>query len=131
MNIEGKPEVTASSTATETTTTSTVTVAPAKPKRAILTRRSDDGWLCWIAARLSQAWDWIDKRDIDKHVVSLAILYGSTLILDWAMKFAEHGNRPGLEIAAIIAAVTAPYMALQTAAIKFYFDSRPAGPGSP
>lgn len=87
-------------------------------------RKSDEGALCWIAHRASEGWDWIDKRDIDKHIVSLTILYGSVLVLDWAMKFAEHGNRPGLEIAAIIAAVTAPYMALQTAAIKFYFDSR-------
>jgi len=87
-------------------------------------RRSDDGVLCWVAARASQGWDWIDKRDIDKHAVSLIILYGSVIVIQWAMKFAEHGDRPGLEIAAIIAAVTAPYMALQTAAIKFYFDSR-------
>lgn len=88
-------------------------------------RRADDsGWLCWVAQRCSQAWDWIDKRDIDKHLVSLAILTGTVFITRWAMRYAEHGDRPGLEVAAIIAAVSAPYMALQAAAIAFYFRAR-------
>lgn len=72
-------------------------------------------------------WDWFDKRDIDKHIVTLAILYGTKMLTDWAMLFAAtNAARPGIEIAAIIAAVTGPYMVLQTAAIKFYFESRPA-----
>lgn len=89
-------------------------------------RRDDDtGPLCWIAMRCSQAWDWIDKRDIDKHLVSLAILYGTVDVMKWATDFAEsHAERPGLEIAAILAAVLAPYMALQAAAIGFYFRAR-------
>jgi hypothetical protein len=74
---------------------------------------------------LTRAWDWIDQRDIDKHAVSVVILYGTKVLTSWAMTFAAaHADKPGLEIAAIIAAVTAPYMALQAAAIKFYFDSR-------
>lgn len=89
-------------------------------------RRSEDrGPLCWIAARASQAWDWIDKRNIDKHLVSLAILYGTVKITSWAMHFAEtHDESSGIEAAAIIAAVGAPYMALQAAAIAFYFRAR-------
>jgi uncharacterized membrane protein YpjA len=87
-------------------------------------RRDDGGALCWIAARATQAWDWIDKRDIDKHAVSLVVLYGTWAVTRWAMRFAENGDRPGLEIAAIIAAVSAPYMALQAAAIAFYFKAR-------
>lgn len=74
---------------------------------------------------LGKLWDWIDKRDIDKHVVTLCILYGTKILTDWAMVFAvTNAARPGLEVAAIIAAVTGPYMALQAAAIKFYFDAR-------
>lgn len=81
-------------------------------------RRSEDkGWL-------TRSWDWVDERDIDKHIVSLAILYGTIVVTNWAMRFAETGARPGIEIAAIIAAVSAPYMALQAAAISFYFKSR-------
>jgi hypothetical protein len=75
----------------------------------------------------TRIWDWIDKRDIDKHVVSIVVLYGTKILTSWAMAFATaHADKPGLEIAAIIAAVTGPYMALQAAAIKFYFDSRSA-----
>jgi len=33
-------------------------------------------------------------------------------------------EKSGVEIAAVVAAVTAPYMALQAAAIHFYFRSR-------
>lgn len=86
---------------------------PAQQRR----RSEDNGWI-------TRAWDWIDARDIDKHVVSLAILYGTVRVTAWSMVFAEHGNRPGLEVAAIIGAVAAPYMALQAAAIKWYFDAR-------
>jgi hypothetical protein len=87
-------------------------------------RAEDHGVLCWIAMRCSEAWDFIDKRDIDKHVVSIAVLYGTIIITRWAMDYAENGDRPGLEVAAIVAAVGAPYMALQAAAIKWYFDAR-------
>lgn len=74
---------------------------------------------------LRRFWDWVDDRDIDKHAVSLAILYGTMTILKWAMAFADtHPDKSGVEIAAIIAAVSAPYMALQTAALSFYFKSR-------
>jgi hypothetical protein len=73
----------------------------------------------------TRLWDWIDSRDVDKHIVSLCILYGTVKVTEWAMAFAAlHADKAGIEIAAIIAAVTGPYMALQAAAIKFYFDSR-------
>ena len=87
-------------------------------------RRNDDGWLCWLAARCSQGWDWIDKRQIDAHIVSAIVLYGTIKITHWAMRFAEHGDRPGIEVAAIIGAVMIPWSALQAAAIKFVFDTR-------
>ena len=80
--------------------------------------RSDDRGL------IARAWNWIDDRDIDKHGVSLLILWGTWAVTRWAMHFAETGERPGLEVAAIIAAVTAPYCALQAAAIGFYFKAR-------
>lgn len=76
--------------------------------------------------RLGQLWDWIDRRDIDKHLLTMAVFWGTAKLTEWAMVFAAtHAAKPGLEIAAIIAAVTTPYMALQAAAIKYYFESRP------
>lgn len=83
-------------------------------------RRSTDKW----AGRMSAFFDWVDNRDVDKHLVSLIILIGTIDLTRWAQHFAENGNRPGLEVAAIIAAVFAPYMALQTAAIAWYFRAR-------
>lgn len=81
-------------------------------------------FLCWLATRSSEAWDFIDKRDIDKHAVSLFIMWGTWKLTEWAMYFATHGDRPGLEVAAIIGAVVAPYMALQGFALKWYFEAR-------
>lgn len=86
-------------------------------------RRSDDGVLCWIAARAGQFWDFIDKRQIDAYCLSLVILYYTIDIIRWAKAFAS-ATSPSLEGAAVIAAVAAPYMALQAAAIKFLFDAR-------
>lgn len=75
----------------------------------------------------TRIWDWIDARDIDKHAVSVVVLYGTKVLTTWAMGFAAaHPDKPGLEIAAIIGAVTAPYMVLQGAAIKYYFEARSA-----
>lgn len=81
-------------------------------------RRSEDrGWL-------TRAWDWIDRRQIDAHAISVIILYGTIKITAWAMHYANNADRPGLEVAAIIAAVMTPWSALQAAAIKFVFETR-------
>lgn len=84
-----------------------------------LRRRSEDKGV------VTRAWDWIDDRNIDKHVVSLAILYGTIKVTEWAMKYASaETDKSGAEVAMVIAAVAAPYMALQAAALKFYFEAR-------
>jgi hypothetical protein len=83
-------------------------------------RRSTDKW----AGRFSAFFDWVDDRDADKHFFSLVILSGTIFITQWAMGFAERAERPGLEVAAIIAAVLTPYSALQAAALSFYFRAR-------
>ncbi len=88
-------------------------------------RATDRGPLCWLAMRASQAWDFVDKRDIDKHAVSVAVMFGTIKITSWAMAFADVATgKPGLEVAAILGAVLAPWMALQGAAIKWYFEAR-------
>ena len=76
---------------------------------------------------LTRLWDWIDERDIDKHVVSMIVLSGTVLITRWAFTFAEaHMDKSGIELAAVMLAVTGPYTALQAAVIKWYFNARPA-----
>ena len=91
-----------------------------QPRRRI----QDEGFWCRFAVRCSEGWDWIDKRAIDKHFVSLSILSGTIILTHWAMEFAYWSSSPGLEVAAIIAAVVGPYSALQAAAIAFYFRAR-------
>ena len=94
-----------------------------KPKVQQLRRASDSTWGLWlIGAR--KFWDWIDNRQIDKHVVSLAVLWGTWKITEWCMVYAEISDKPGIEIAAILGAVGAPYLALQAVAIKWYFEKR-------
>lgn len=73
---------------------------------------------------LGTLWDFIDKRDIDKHLVSIVILYGTVRLTRWAMAYASLHCSEGANAAMIIAAVAAPYMALQAAALKWYFDAR-------
>ena len=88
-------------------------------------RSTDKGWLCWLALRAADFWDFFDKRDIDKHVLSVAIFAGTWKLTGWAIYYANLQHvKSGVEVAAIIAAVTAPYMALQAAAISFYFKAR-------
>jgi len=87
-------------------------------------RSTDRGLLCAIAKYMSLGWDWIDKRQIDKHSVSIMVMWGTVEITKWSMAFANFSERPGIEVAAIIAAVGVPYMGLQAAAITFYFRAR-------
>jgi hypothetical protein len=88
-------------------------------------RQADKGWLCLVALRLADFWDFIDNRDIDKHLVSVFIMIGTWKLTEWAIGYANVQHvKSGVEVAAIIAAVTAPYMALQAAAISFYFKAR-------
>lgn len=78
-----------------------------------------------VALRFGQFWDFVDKRQIDAYLISLAILWGTVMVMDWAMGFVEtHPEMDGLKAAAIIAAITTPWSALQAAAIKFLFDAR-------
>ena len=100
-----------------------MTVAPDSPPQR--QRSTDRGLLCTIALRFGQFWDFVDKRDIDKHIMSWAVLYGTVIVTRWGMNYAEaHADKAGLEVAAVMAAIMAPYMALQAAAIGFYFRAR-------
>ena len=89
-------------------------------------RREDDkGWLCWLAMRGSQFFDWIDKRQIDAYSVLIFSLWMTAEVLFWAMDFADtHPDMDGLKMAAMIGAVVGPWVTMQAALVKFYFDAR-------
>jgi len=85
----------------------------------------DGGFWCRVALRTHQFWNWVDERQIDAHLYSLAILYGTYFAMRWCMHYADlNAGRPGLEVAAVIGAVMAPVSVLQSAAIKFLFEAR-------
>lgn len=71
---------------------------------------------------LTRAWDWFDKRDIDKHVLSIAVMISTFKITTWAITFAQISPKTGAEIAMIIAAVLIPWTPLQAAALKWQFE---------
>ena len=88
-------------------------------------RRADDkGVLCWIAARASQAWDFVDNRDIDKHLMAWAIMAGTMKLAFWTLQFAYMSPRGGTDVAAIIAAIWLPWSAVQGAVVNWYFKAR-------
>lgn len=74
---------------------------------------------------LTRFWDWIDRREIDKHLLSIGVFWGTVKITEWAMVYASaHIDKSGVDVGAVIAAVTGPYSLLQAACVKFYFDNR-------
>ena len=87
-------------------------------------RAEDKGWLCVVALRASQFWDFVDRRQLDAHAVSVVALAGTIMTSIWGWEFAWQSTRPGLEVAAILAALGGPWAALQAAVIKFVFDAR-------
>lgn len=74
--------------------------------------------------KLIKFWDFLDQRDIEKHVVAGVILYGTVYILYWSVEFAWKSPRAGADVALIISAVTAPWAILQGAIAHFYFNSK-------
>lgn len=93
----------------------------------IVRRRATDSYTEALTRSVTRFWDWIDKRQIAQHLVSVCILLGTIKITEWAMSFAITSPLPGVERAAVIAAVLTPYSALQAAAIGFFFNSRKPG----
>lgn len=64
--------------------------------------------------------DFIDRRQITRRVMFIWMMVITTKVVMWTTDFAWTSSRPGLEVAAIIAAVWAPMTALQGVVVKFY-----------
>jgi hypothetical protein len=88
-------------------------------------RATDKGTICKVMMLFEAIWDFIDRRQIDAYAISLAILWYTATVIEWAMNFVTaHPEVDGLKAAAIIAAITGPWSALQGMAIKFLFNAR-------
>lgn len=73
---------------------------------------------------LESVLDFIDERFIIHRFMSLAGLYLTYHSYMWAVGFATTTQRPGIEIAAIIAAITGPISLLQANMFKTYSNHR-------
>lgn len=73
---------------------------------------------------LTRFWDWLDNRGVIRRGVLFLAIWMTWRVSTWSMAFAERNARDGMEIAAIIAAVTGPAMAFGGYIFKAYTDSR-------
>ena len=93
--------------------------------QAFRRRGADRGWLCWVALRLADLWDWFDKRDIDKHLMAWATFSATCYVGYWGTEFVwAHPDKPGLEVAAIVGALLLPWTPMQAKVIQWYFEAR-------
>jgi hypothetical protein len=88
-------------------------------------RASDRGILCWIAMRLADFWDFVDKRQVDVHLVCWAFFALTGYVVYWTTEYVwAHPDKPGLEIAAIVGAVTVPLTWIMPKIIDSYLKAR-------
>lgn len=77
---------------------------------------------------LTRCFLWVEVRlDNGAWFRRLYVIFATVLswnVIKWSMHFAETSNLPGVEVAAIIAAVTASVAAIQTFAFTDYMKSR-------
>lgn len=69
-------------------------------------------------------WIWIDQRSIVRRIVLFITLWMTWAAFQWAASFAVTSAKAGIDIAAIIAAVTAPISVLQGYVFKVYSEGR-------
>lgn len=90
-------------------------------------RRRTDSVIGALVKSGAATWDFIDRRQIDKHIVTWFIIVGTVNLTLWAKDFASlffTTGKSGADIALIIGAVTAPWSLVQAAALAFYFRAR-------
>lgn len=75
---------------------------------------------------MNRFWDWVDQRGIVRRVVLGIAVWMTWRATVWATAFAAASDKPGLEVAAIIAAATAPLTLFTASVFKAYTESRSA-----
>lgn len=72
-------------------------------------------------------WDWVDQRSVVRRLVLFTTLWMTWQAFTWAGVFATTTDKPGMDVAAIIAAVTAPISLLQGYVFQVYAKGRNEG----
>lgn len=73
---------------------------------------------------MNTIFDFINTHSIVRRIVLFVTLYMTYAAFTWAATFAGVSDKTGIEIAAIIAAVTAPITVLQGFVFKVYAEGR-------
>lgn len=68
--------------------------------------------------------NWIDRYSLVRRLVLAIAIWMTWAVSEWAMWFAVDNARNGMEIAAIIAAVTAPVTVFGGYVFKVYAESK-------
>ena len=66
--------------------------------------------------------NWMDAHKVTRRVFVLIGILLTIRVSEWAQWFAVGNERNGMEIAAIIAAVTSPVMAFTAVVFRAYID---------
>lgn len=72
----------------------------------------------------------VERHSISRSVTLWLSIYATADSYLWAKKFAEVSTRPGLEVAAIVAAVLTAVTGLQGWVFKLYIEGRTPSPAS-
>ena len=79
-----------------------------------------------VGSQVSAFFAWLDRR----HFVSVragmqyVTVFMTYEVTKWAFAYASVSSLPGIELAAVIAAVTVPFCALQAAVFNFYMTEK-------
>lgn len=73
---------------------------------------------------MKRFWDFIDERGITRRMTLAIAIWMTWQASQWAMWWATGNERNGMEMAAIIAAVTAPITLFNGYVFKAYIESR-------
>ena len=73
---------------------------------------------------LERFWNFVDRRGVVRRMVLGAAIWMTWSVSTWAMAFVEASTRPGVDLAAIIAAVTGPVTLFGGYVFKAYIVSR-------
>jgi hypothetical protein len=66
--------------------------------------------------------NWTDKYKLTRRLMVALSMWMTWLVSEWAMWFCTGNSRNGMEIAAIVAAVTSPVMAMTAVVFRAYVD---------
>lgn len=68
--------------------------------------------------------DFIDQRSVVRRIVLGVAIWMTWGVSEWAMLFVNHSARSGVDLAAIVTAVTAPVTVFGGYVFKAYIESR-------